>query len=60
MRYILEKNIYPRDLTLRLFDSLESQSEAALNNKYSFVQNNTDNHLLIAFNLLQKLNSKIK
>ena len=37
LRFNLEKNIYPRDLTLRLFDTKEKQEEDGASRKYSIV-----------------------
>ena len=60
MRYILEKNIYPRDTTLRLFDSPEHEDDVAKSlRKFSSVNKN-DRHLLLAYKLLHMLHKKIQ
>jgi hypothetical protein len=58
LRFNLEKNIYPRDMALRLFDSYEQEDSDA--RKFSIVQLNYDRQLLLAFKLLHKLHQKIK
>lgn len=59
LRFNLEKNIYPRDMTLRLLDSKDQQEEDAAHRKHSIAQLNNDRHLLLAFKLLYKLHDRI-
>ena len=62
MRFILEKNIYPRDTTLRLFDSQDQEEDNLMTKsarKFSNVNKN-DRHLLLANKLLHMLHSKIR
>ena len=59
LRFNLEKNIYPRDMSLRLFDSHDQEGDGAAR-KFSIVQLNNDRQLLLAFKLLHKLHQKIK
>jgi len=59
LRFNLEKNIYPRDMTLRLLDSKDQQEEDASHRKHSIAQLNNDRHLLLAFKLLYKLHDRI-
>ena len=59
LRFILEKNIYPRDTTLRLFDSPDHDEDMTKSmRKFSSVNKN-DRHLLLAYKLLNMLHNKI-
>lgn len=57
LRFILEKNIFPRDMTLRLFDYSEPEYKDLSNqkSKLSISQLNNNRQLILAYKQLDKL-----
>ena len=62
LRFIIEKNIFPRDMTLRLFDFPEPEHKdlSNLTRRLSISQLNNNRQLVLAYKLLHKLHLKIK
>ena len=61
LRFILEKKIFPRDLSLRLFGQTQDLGEmTADEKKLNFVQDNNEHLLLLAYNMLSKLHEKMQ
>lgn len=60
LRFIMDKNIFPRDMTLRLFGCKEMLTEDQPGiRQFGIKQLNNDRQLPLAFMLLHKLNKKI-